>query len=41
MLRVNGEIRVSEGEPLDTKGLNGLLEELTNERMREAFAREW
>src|ERR1043165_9309858 len=41
VLRVNGEIRVSEGEPLTAEILQALLDEMLNDRMREAFAREW
>jgi twitching motility protein PilT len=41
VLRVNGEIRVTEGEPLSAETLQALLDEMTNERMRESFVREW
>jgi pilus retraction protein PilT len=41
VLRVNGEIRVSEGEPLTAETLQALLDEMSNDRMREVFAREW
>lgn len=41
VIRVNGEIRVSEGEPLTAEKLQALLDEMTNDRMRETFAREW
>jgi len=41
VLRVNGEMRVSEGEPLTVETLQALLDEMTNDRMREVFAREW
>ncbi len=37
-LRVGGEIRVIEGEPLDAVALRILFEELTNEQLRARFA---
>jgi twitching motility protein PilT len=39
--RVNGEIRVTEGEALDETTLRNMIEGLMNEKQREIFAREW
>jgi twitching motility protein PilT len=39
--RVNGEIRVSEGEALDETALRTMIDGLMNEKHREVFAREW
>jgi twitching motility protein PilT len=37
-LRIGGEIRAVEGEPLDPVGLRMLFEELTDQRLRQQFA---
>ncbi len=39
--RVNGEIRVGEGEALDEAALRAMIDGLMNEKHREIFAREW
>jgi twitching motility protein PilT len=41
VFRVNGEIRASEGEPLTAEALQGLLDEMINEKQREIFAQDW
>jgi twitching motility protein PilT len=40
-LRVNGEIRLMEGEALDEASLRAMIEGLLNEKHREIFARDW
>jgi twitching motility protein PilT len=40
-LRVNGEIRMSDGEALEESNLRDIIGGLMNERHREVFAREW
>ena len=39
--RVNGEIRLIEGEALDEATLRTMIDGLMNEKHREIFAREW
>ena len=39
--RVNGEIRVGEGEALDEASLRTMIDGLMNEKHREIFARDW
>jgi twitching motility protein PilT len=39
--RVNGEIRLGEGEALDEPWLRALVDEVTNDKQREIFARDW
>jgi twitching motility protein PilT len=39
--RVNGEIRVGEGEALDETALRAMIDGLMNEKHREIFAKEW
>jgi twitching motility protein PilT len=39
--RVNGEIRLAEGEALDEAALRAMIDGLLNEKQREIFAREW
>jgi twitching motility protein PilT len=39
--RVNGEIRLIDGEPLDEEMLRSIFDGLLNERQREVFARDW
>ena len=39
--RVNGEIRLIEGEALDEDSLRAMIDGLMNEKHREIFAREW
>jgi twitching motility protein PilT len=39
--RVNGEIRLIEGEALDEASLRAMIDGLLNDKQREVFAREW
>ena len=39
--RVNGEIRLVEGEPLDEATLRVMIEGLLNDKQREIFDRDW
>jgi twitching motility protein PilT len=39
--RVNGEVRLIEGDPLDEDALRGMIEGMMTERHREIFARDW
>jgi twitching motility protein PilT len=40
-LRINGEIRLGDGEPLDESTLRDMIGGLFNEKHREVFARDW
>jgi twitching motility protein PilT len=40
-LRVNGEIRLIDGEALDESALRAMIDGLMNDKHREIFAREW
>jgi twitching motility protein PilT len=39
--RVNGDVRLLEGDALEEEFLRGMIDGLLNERQREIFAREW
>jgi len=41
VFRVNGEIRVGDGEALDQQTLQSLVNEMTNEKQRQTLADEW
>jgi twitching motility protein PilT len=41
VLRVNGEIQLCQGKPLDDAALNALFEEAANERHRKIFEEQW
>jgi twitching motility protein PilT len=40
-LRVNGEVRLIDGEALEEASLRAMIDGLLNDRQREVFAREW